>query len=84
MAPPKIVVNAPAPVCARPAVLPPSRLLSVEVEKGEQVEWTWTHLPGGVSYVSGYTVLPDDARPNRVRRSLKTVRKKSARGKARR
>jgi hypothetical protein len=84
MAQSKIVINAPAPVCARPSGLPLSRVLSVEVEKGEQVEWTWTHLPGGVSYVSGYSVTPGAARQSRTRRSLKSTKKKSVRGKDRR
>ena len=84
MAQSKIVINAPAPVCARPSGLPPSRVLSVEVEKGERVEWTWTHLPGGVSYVSGYSVMPGDSHQSRTRRSPKSAKKKPVRGKARR
>ncbi len=36
---------------------PPTSLISVDLAEGEDVEWTWTFLPDGGRYVSGYTLL---------------------------
>ena len=36
--------------------LPSNRVIDVEVGADEEVEWTWTTLPGGQRYVSGYTL----------------------------
>ncbi|MFH1567454.1 MAG: hypothetical protein ABIL09_05580 [Gemmatimonadota bacterium] len=36
--------------------LPANRVLSVEVAEDEEVLWTWTSLPGGQRYASGYTI----------------------------
>lgn len=50
-------VQAPAPVLTAGAALPPNRVLSVELEPGERVEWIWSSGPGGMGYVSGYTII---------------------------
>lgn len=50
------VVQAPEPALAPSTVLPPNRVMSVTLEPGEDVAWTWTSTPDGGSYVSGYTV----------------------------
>ena len=47
-------VLAPQPV--PPDSLPPNRVVQVELGEEEEVEWTWTTLPGGQRYVSGYTI----------------------------
>ena len=52
---PKRTVNAPPPAGGS-GQLPANRVLSVEVGEDEEVEWTWTHLPGGGRYASGYTI----------------------------
>lgn len=35
---------------------PPNRVIEVELGDDEEVEWTWSTLPGGQRYVSGYTI----------------------------
>lgn len=35
-----------------------NRILGVDLAPGEDVQWTWTVLPGGWRYVSGYTIIP--------------------------
>ena len=47
-------VAAPQPATSGP--LPPNRVISVVVGVDEEVEWTWSTLPGGQRYVSGYTL----------------------------
>lgn len=37
--------------------LPPHCVLSVELKPGEEVEWLWTSLAQGASYVSGYRII---------------------------
>lgn len=51
-------VNAPQPSPAAMKPLP-NRVFSVTLEADETVEWTWTHTADGVSYVSGYSIVPD-------------------------
>ena len=46
----------PAPQPAISGPLPSNRVIAVEVGVDEKVEWTWSTLPGGQRYVSGYTV----------------------------
>lgn len=36
--------------------LPANRVLSVELDWDEEVQWTWTVMPDGKKYVSGYTI----------------------------
>lgn len=50
---------APVPIGDHAAV-PSNRPMSVELRKGEQVEWIWTTLASGVSYVSGYQIITGD------------------------
>ena len=45
-------VHAPQP--AIPGPLPANRVVSVQAGDDEEVEWTWSTLPGGLQYVSGY------------------------------
>jgi hypothetical protein len=41
-----------------PSVQPPAnRVVSVDLEEDEEVQWTWTYLPDGQKYVSGYTII---------------------------
>ena len=47
-------VFAPQPVLSGPP--PPNRVIEVELTDDEEVEWTWSTLPGGQRYVSGYTI----------------------------
>ena len=35
---------------------PPNQVIEVQLAEDEEVEWTWTTLPGGQRYVSGYTI----------------------------
>lgn len=35
-----------------------NRIVSVVLEEDQDVIWEWTHAPGGVRFVSGYTVVP--------------------------
>lgn len=46
-------VSAPSPI--GPGAV--NRVQSVVVGKDDDVQWTWTRLPGGVQFVSGYTIL---------------------------
>ena len=47
-------VIAPQPVVSGPP--PPNQVIEVELADDKEVEWTWTTLPGGQRYVSGYTI----------------------------
>ena len=47
-------VVAPQPLVS--SSLPPNRVIEVELSDDEEVEWTWSTLPGGQRYVSGYTI----------------------------
>ena len=58
-------VRAPAPFVPPSAPLPPNCVVSVVLQPGESVEWTWTTDANGSSYVSGYTIV----RPRRPARS---------------
>jgi len=51
------VVLAPAPFVPPSAPLPPSCVVSVVLQPGESVEWTWTTDANGARYVSGYTIV---------------------------
>ena len=57
------VVMAPEPTgsCA----FAPNRVLSVVLREGEDVRWIWTFGPQG-QYVSGYTVISNWVRRNRI------------------
>ena len=45
-----------APQSAISGPHPPNRVIQVELADDEEVAWTWSTLPGGQRYVSGYTV----------------------------
>jgi hypothetical protein len=51
------VVQAPAPFLPPSALLPPNCVVSVVLQPGESVEWTWTTDANGARYVSGYTIV---------------------------
>ena len=51
------VVKAPAPFVPPSAALPPNSVVSVVLQPGESVEWTWTTDASGARYVSGYTIV---------------------------
>lgn len=53
----KRIVVAPQPSLVSHSSLPPNRVISVELEDGEDVEWMWMALPDGTKYVSGYTIV---------------------------
>lgn len=53
---PRHTVRAPEPTLPATGAVPANRVVSVDVEDGEEVEWTWTSLPDGSRYVSGYTI----------------------------
>ena len=57
------VVYAPAPFLPPSASLPPNCVVSVVLDAGERIEWTWTTDPSGACYVTGYTI----SRPRRAR-----------------
>ena len=54
---------APAPYVPPSVPRPPNCVLSVVLEAGERVEWTWRTDPNGARYVTGYTI----SRPRRAR-----------------
>ncbi|MBP0020720.1 MAG: hypothetical protein J7647_24585 [Cyanobacteria bacterium SBLK] len=54
---PKRIVSAPQPIFASSFPIPANRILNVELEENENVEWIWTLLPDGTRYVSGYTLV---------------------------
>ena len=56
------VVQAPAPFVPPSVPRPPNCVVSVVLQPGESVEWTWTTDANGARYVSGYTIV----RPQRV------------------
>ena len=60
-------VQAPAPFVPPYAPLPPNCVVSVVLQPGESVEWTWTTDANGARYVSGYTIV----RPRRLARSMR-------------
>jgi len=39
----------------------PGAVLSVELEEGQKVEWTWPHYPDGSKAVTGYSVVEEAA-----------------------
>ena len=51
----KRTVAAPAPSFAS-AMLPANRVLSVDLQADEDVEWITTSTADGMTYVSGYTI----------------------------
>ncbi|WP_414590484.1 hypothetical protein [Anabaena sp. CCY 9614] len=53
----KRIVVAPQPSLVSSSSLPPNRVISVELENAEDVEWVWMSLPDGTKYVSGYTIV---------------------------
>jgi hypothetical protein len=59
------VVQAPAPFVPPSSPFPPNCVVSVVLQPGESVEWTWTTDANGARYVSGYTIV----RPRRPARS---------------
>ena len=50
------LVYAPAPFLPPSAALPPNCVVSVVLDAGEHVEWTWTTDPSGARCVTGYTI----------------------------
>ncbi|MBZ8183161.1 hypothetical protein [Oscillatoria salina] len=34
-------------------------VLKVELNEDEKVEWQWTYLPDGESFISGYKIIKD-------------------------
>ena len=52
----KRTVSAPQPVSVQIDTALANRVISVNLDDDEEVEWTWTSLPNGQSYVSGYTI----------------------------
>ncbi|MGC8504745.1 MAG: hypothetical protein ACP5MM_08115, partial [Acidithiobacillus sp.] len=52
---PRRTVVAPQPVTT--SQLPPNRVLSVELDEDEEVTWTWSVLPSGEQYISGYSIV---------------------------
>jgi hypothetical protein len=54
-----------APAVPPSAPLPPNCVVSVLLQPGESVEWTWTHDANGARYVTGYTIIG----PQRTTRS---------------
>jgi hypothetical protein len=58
-------VRAPAPFVPPSSPFPPNCVVSVVLQPGESVEWTWTTDANGARYVSGYTIV----RPRRAARS---------------
>jgi hypothetical protein len=63
-------VQAPAPFVPLSAAPPPNRVVSVVLEAGERVEWTWTTDPNGARHVTGYTIIG----PRRTKRSRPAAR----------
>lgn len=49
-------VYAPQPMFP-PGKAPANRVISVRLDEDEEVEWQWTSLPDGQTYVSGYTII---------------------------
>ncbi len=62
------VVYAPAPFLPPSVSLPPNCVVSVVLDTGECVEWTWTTDPSGARYVTGFTI----SKPRRARGARKT------------
>lgn len=55
------VVTVPQPMIAVATFqLPSNRPLDVVLAEDEDVEWIWSSLPGGLSYISGYKVVKDE------------------------
>ena len=48
---PKRTVHAP------PADVAPGAALSVELTEDEEVQWQWSHGPGGQSRITGYQII---------------------------
>ena len=59
----RVAVQAPAPYMPPFVPLPSNSVVSVALQPGESVEWTWTTDANGARYVSGYTIV-------RTRRNL--------------
>jgi hypothetical protein len=53
---------APSPTGSNPLVAGRSRVTSVRLAPGEEVDWHWTHGPAG-SHVSGYTIRQKEDGP---------------------
>jgi hypothetical protein len=66
------VVPAPEPELMAGQVAP-NRVLSVTLKPGEDVEWLWTSLPSGGSYVSGYRILKMSRFRNRKLKTLEVA-----------
>lgn len=60
----KRTIFAPQPIGFLPAQLPTTQVLNVELDEDEDIEWTWTTLPTGQQYVSGYTIIPKSSDGN--------------------
>ncbi|MGF1481902.1 MAG: hypothetical protein ACFB4I_20880 [Cyanophyceae cyanobacterium] len=56
----KRTVFAPQPTGILPSQHLIAPVISVELAENEDVQWTWTTLPNGQQYVSGYTVVKKD------------------------
>jgi hypothetical protein len=52
----KHTVFAPQPTFVSSSQRPANRVISVQLNADEAVQWTWMSLPDGTSYVSGYTI----------------------------
>ncbi|MFB2895248.1 hypothetical protein ACE1CI_20255 [Aerosakkonemataceae cyanobacterium BLCC-F50] len=53
----KRTVFAPQPTLVLSSNLPANRIISVELNDNEDVEWMWATLPDGTKYVSGYIIV---------------------------
>lgn len=53
----KRIVTAPQPIFAALSQLPANRVISIQLNNEEEVEWNWTFLPDGQKFVSGYTII---------------------------
>jgi hypothetical protein len=53
----KRILFAPQLVLASSSPIPANRVISIELDDDEDVNWTWTLLSDGTKYVNGYTVI---------------------------
>ncbi len=53
----KRIVYAPQPVLTQSTSLPANRVISVQLNVDEAVEWIWTLSPDRTRYVSGYNII---------------------------
>ena len=53
----KRTVLAPQPALISFSSLPANRVISIELDDDEDVEWMWMSLPNSMKYVCGYTIV---------------------------